>query len=520
MLNLFLLLSYGQLGASASCNFAQHYECSDFFDQSRVDSYLDSVMQWEGRFASPGIGYDAKSGFTYDGQMLDYNSGGLYGEPHLFSAPSKESIHVGILALAVQGDKRALLFSGGYANTIETLQLKIDGYMSFNKTFPGYGCFTPWVGFNAENGTFSPLESWSTPYYQAPGLDNGEWFWALYGVAHALKEAGETELAQLYEDFVNCQKKYAKDIFYRGDGKVSDVVYILNAFVEPFADNYQHISGYLNDPYEGETMTMLLYLFSDWSSEEERDLLWTDKRAKLKSVDYIVPKGLPYEGIAISVQEGYWFSTHEQWKALLLPYFTEELQLVKTLFHSAEVVRTMNAVATDSPGLLASVNDVTNGSQNIDDYISATGVPEVSSQLVARTDVITPYGSYAIMLQNLSVGLCWYNNMLQATRMQNAYGSTEAININGTEICPLVTWDSKITTVLAMLGGVGDVVKSALLKESDEKYGSAFDRFVYIIDREYKLIFENSMKGTEVPLQLPKVRVPKVLSEWKLACAD
>lgn len=72
-----------------SCNFAQQYECADFFDQSHIESYLDSVMLWESRFASTGIGYDTLSGYTYDGQMLDYETGELYGEPHLFSAPSK-----------------------------------------------------------------------------------------------------------------------------------------------------------------------------------------------------------------------------------------------------------------------------------------------------------------------------------------------------------------------------------------------------------------------------------------------
>ena len=46
--------------------------------------------------------------------------------------------------------------------------------------------------------------------------------------------------------------------------------------------------------------------------------------------------------------------------------------------------------------------------------------------------------------------------------MQGPYGSTEAINVKGTEISPLVTWDSKITTVLAMLGGVSNLVEDGL----------------------------------------------------------
>jgi hypothetical protein len=221
------------------------------------------------------------------------------------------------------------------------------------------------------------------------------------------------------------------------------------------------------------------------------------------------------------MQEGYWFSTHEQWKVLLMPYFTKELTLVKNLFYNAEVARTMDAYFDNSPGLLASVNDVTNGSQDIPVYISAAGVQEISSQKVERTDVLTPYGSFGLMMHNLSAGLCWYNNMLTGARMQSEYGSTEAINVNGTEICPLTTWDSKITTVLAMLGGVGPLVETALLKETDEKFGSLFDRFVYIVNREYSRVFGSDpvLPGVEIPLQLPAVRIPDFLSDWDLSCA-
>ena len=95
-----------------------------------------------------------------------------------------------------------------------------------------------------------------------PGLDNGEWFWSLYAVASALEAAPQTprikQLAQRYRNIVNCQKANAKTIFYRGNGDVSAVVNILDAFAEPSADNYKEESGYLNDPYEGETMTQLM----------------------------------------------------------------------------------------------------------------------------------------------------------------------------------------------------------------------------------------------------------------------
>jgi len=138
-----------------------------------------------------------------------------------------------------------------------------------------------------------------------------------------------------------------------------------------------------------------------------------------------------------------------------------------------------------------------------------------------------------LMLQNISVGLCWYNNMIQAPRMQSKYGSTEAVNVNGTEISPITTWDSKITTVLGMLGGVGPLVEKGLRKEKDpasksieassnlsKSHQTAFDRFVYIVKREHEMLFgSGALDGEDIPLQVPANSVPKdKLSEWTLTC--
>jgi hypothetical protein len=249
-------------------------------------------------------------------------------------------------------------------------------------------------------------------------------------------------------------------------------------------------------------------------------------------------------------QEGFWFSTHEQWKGLLLPYFSDELDIVRRVFHNAEIVRTIDAYTSNAPGLLASINDVTDGSEDIPDYISAAGIPGISFQSIDRRDIITPYGSFGLMQHNLSAGLCWYNNMLQGPRMQSGYGSTEAINVNGTEISPLTTWDSKITTVLAMLGGIGHITQRGLLREPDVVpkayasiepisaetalrsstgssylkegvvFGNAYERFVYILRREHELLFgAGALEGEDIPIQLPRTAVPQdALSDWSLSC--
>lgn len=269
--------------------------------------------------------------------------------------------------------------------------------------------------------------------------------------------------------------------------------------------------GYLNDPYEGETLTVLLDLFGSWSSEAERDQLWVVKRPLLQAVNYTVP-GAPGP---ITVQRGWWFSAHEQWKTMLLPYF--DIPLIKTVFANSEVARTWDAALNGLPGLLASVNDVTDGSIVIPDYIGATGIASIAFQPIDRRDVITPYGSFNIFLHDPAVGACWYRNMLAAPRMQGPHGSTEATSVNGTEISPLTTWDSKITTVLAMLGGVSDIVARGLAAVpggiTSGGGGSALDRFYYVLQREYALAFP-TVVGAGAPFTTPQAAVPAALSDW------
>ena len=115
--------------------------------------------------------------------------------------------------------------------------------------------------------------------------------------------------------------------------------------------------------------------------------------------------------------------------------------------------------------------------------------------------------------------------MLSGPRMQSRYGSTEAINVNGTMISPLTTWDSKITTVLAMLGGVGEIVARGLKRETYAQQGAqpgdatAYDRFVRVVGREHDRVFKKGFVGDDVKFKLPGVAVPRdALSDWSNPC--
>jgi hypothetical protein len=305
----------------------------------------------------------------------------------------------------------------------------------------------------------------------------------------------------------------------------------ISAAVTP--SNYDNrSSGFLRDPYEGETVTVLLDLFAEWEDPAERDLMWEVKRPMLQAVNYSVPgEALRRQGIAspsaaehITVQRGFWFSTHEQvfnlvkpmkdyasnaslqWKTMLLPYF--DVPLVRDVFANCERARTWDAFVNGVPGMFASINDVSTNEQ-IPDYVSATGIQSVAFQQVSRRDVITPYSTFALWMHNATAAGCWYRNMLAGPRMQGRHGSTEAVSTNGSLISPLTTWDSKETTILAMLGGVRNLTAAALKATDFVRVGSgaAYDRFITVITREYGAVF-NDLSGTTLPFALPATAVP------------
>lgn len=81
------------------------------------------------------------------------------------------------------------------------------------------------------------------------------------------------------------------------------------------------------------------------------------------------------------------------------------------------------------------------------------------------------------------------------------YGSTESTRVDGTAISSFVSWDSKITTVNAILGGVGSFVKLKMTQDG------IYKEFIRVLNREYGMVFK-SLNGENVKLCLPSVTVP------------
>ena len=156
-----------------NCRFSPQYSQEDIL--SNDDTFVWDLFYWEGRFHQNNIGYNTANSMTYDGTLLNpltglNNISGL----HPFSAASKESLHIMILAHAIAGNPLAARFlspgkprdAPGIAHDI--LEKKLRTYLEFNRTYPGFGGFLPWFLSNEVN--VRPTADWVN---RVPALDNG-----------------------------------------------------------------------------------------------------------------------------------------------------------------------------------------------------------------------------------------------------------------------------------------------------------------------------------------------------------
>lgn len=179
---------------------------------------------------------------------------------------------------------------------------------------------------------------------------------------------------------------------------------------------------------------------------------------------------------------------------MVLPYTSVPIN--QRVFMNGERARSVHSVKHKIPGLYASITQVTQkGNYNVD-YISACGIQEIASEPVLYHTTITPYAAFPVILANQSLGLSWYHLMLSAPSMQGPLGSTEACNTTGTAISPVVTWDSKITTLVSMLGGISNITQEVMKKDN------VYDRFYSVIDREWSRVFD-TLEGEDVPFGIP-----------------
>ncbi len=92
--------------------------------------------------------------------------------------------------------------------------------------------------------------------------------------------------------------------------------------------------------------------------------------------------------------------------------------------------------------------------------------------------------------------------MIQGPRGQCILGTIEALNITGSGIAPIGTWDTKITNVVALLGGTSATNAEAL------KSLGLLDKFLNIVTSEWERVFPNPWNGENLDFKLPNVAIP------------
>eukprot|EP00823_Brevimastigomonas_motovehiculus_P005275 TRINITY_DN383_c0_g1_i2.p1 TRINITY_DN383_c0_g1~~TRINITY_DN383_c0_g1_i2.p1 ORF type:complete len:474 (-),score=123.43 TRINITY_DN383_c0_g1_i2:327-1748(-) len=439
------------------CRFAPSFTVEQLAtSQAKRDEFIRSYVYYEGNFHS--LGTNGESKVTYDGQPLDYDTGEKSGDPHTFSAPSKESLHLAMLALALDGNKNALTWvlntdeseerEQAKAYVLDILEKKINAFEKFNNSYPGYGCWLPW--YEVHDNGLKPTWDWGK---STPSLDSGEMMWSIYAIIESLKgerergresekrERGKEKekikikqqkqrelLAERYQLFLDCMSQNLRMMFYDGKG-IRTVVNIRNNQALPSPSNYFFDSClsepcHLDDTYEGELVLDWIYLYDSHFNQTEKNQLWGEtKRKKIQLATLQTTQG------PISTERGWWFSAHEKWKYLLLPYRLSPTN--NRVFMNGERARTWFSASLSLPGLFASVNVPVPNTRPTPSppYLSATGIQPLSFEKVLSTDVFTPYGVYPVLLAQQDIGIAWLAMMLNGTKMQNQYGSTESFNM-------------------------------------------------------------------------------------------
>lgn len=105
---------------------------------------------------------------------------------------------------------------------------------------------------------------------------------------------------------------------------------------------------------------------------------------------------------------------------------------------------------------------ITDNDQDPKPYFASCGVPDLAFEEIEYRAAISTYSTMGLFLIAEDVAATWYQNMLKGPAAQSKWGSIEAQCNCGLKIAPYVTWDTKGTTLLAMMGGLVNNVKQRL----------------------------------------------------------
>ena len=458
--------------------------------------FLRRVLAHERRFYQPGVSYDRATGLTFDGHPVNIRTGKLRGAPRNWSAASKESLHIILLTRAVEGDPvaQALITPDpahpekAVGRALDVLGKKIDSYRTFDREHPGFGGFLPW--FQVKGGKMEPTSDWN---YRVPGLDNGQLAWSLYMAERALREHGHPALADRYGAQLQLMKDNVVRIFYdpkarqlRAEAKIAR-----GEDVAPGENHYQNNQPkyLLDDAYEGLMLVHFADMFGDWSQAPTgaREAVWRTPRRR--------PAHFDAGGREVTVAQGHWFSSHEQWGFLVLPY--RDVPVADRLFTNAQRVRTQFAAENGQSGLFASTHHPVSENTFSLGYESAAGIQEVAKEKVRGGEpIFAPYAAFPVALVDRSVFAGWLESMVDRPGMFGPYGIGESYSEDG-KSSPVLTWDGKALPMIGLMGGVGGEI-GRYMKED-----GVYRQFIGRVKQDYRLFDGVKIHGDDVPLGRP-----------------
>ncbi len=169
----------------------------------------------------------------------------------------------------------------------------------------------------------------------------------------------------------------------------------------------------------------------------------------------------------------------------------------------------MDAALNYIPGMFASVTSSIKTDTQLFDYFSDCGVEYLAYQKVTHRQLVTPYSTMTLFLADQATAAVWYHNMISGPAGESKYGSTEGILITGTEISPMTTWDTKITTVLGIVGGMSDIISAQLRRDQ------VYITFLKRVEKEWTLAFGSSQNIHDtLNFYLPTVSIPKIKADF------
>eukprot|EP00747_Dinoflagellata_sp_TGD_P059394 gnl/TRDRNA2_/TRDRNA2_151544_c0_seq1.p1 gnl/TRDRNA2_/TRDRNA2_151544_c0~~gnl/TRDRNA2_/TRDRNA2_151544_c0_seq1.p1 ORF type:complete len:829 (+),score=143.06 gnl/TRDRNA2_/TRDRNA2_151544_c0_seq1:314-2488(+) len=331
--------------------------------------------------------------------------------------------------------------------------------------------------------------------------------WALYFAVHVLEEASLFDIAASFKVHLVEMCNWAVRLAYKGGGKVAARI-----IVPPRGGSSVQSEQNCEDPFAGELFCLFLDLLAEWSDADlkERDTIWADpaRRAWLGTAMFDADGG----GQPIEVLLHGTFSVHEEWKHLMLPYTA--VPACRKLLCNSEKARTAFARAHGLPGMLGDCHVPSEEGDNTTRHVTTFGIPGISGLLDgdAHRDSVAAYGSFGLLLVEPAVGAVWLRETLAAAEdMQTAWGAAESCRADGTAACPLLTWDTKATTALALLGGVSEPMRRYL--EAD----GLWSRFTSILQDLYVDVAGRALCGELTDFSLPISMAGDC--NWRSACA-